>query len=385
VYRLWYDPFIVDEAVDNVPPEKRNSVRYYVTEKREMGICYAESDDGLVWRKPELGLIEYGGDRRNNIVKRPTHGAGVEKDPSDPDPARRYKMLTCQEDKPDQMAVAFSTDGLRWSEYVPCPSIGARGDTHNNFFWSASRGVYVGLTRLWDKDQRLVGRTQSADFIHWTKATEIMRGLTNEPHRQVYELLGFTWENLYLGFVMVFDTAADTVDCELAWSPDTVRWERVCPGTPIIPRGPQGSFDCGCIYAAKPIIRDGTIRLYYGGSDGPHTNWRKGGLGLAYLPMNRFAGIGPEDRRQPGVVTTVPVVWDGKDLTITADVDGGYVRVGVLGDAELTLEECLPVKTSIIDGQVVWRGKNTQKLRGKQVRLVFEVQNARLYGFSFRD
>ena len=31
-------------------------------------VCYAESDDGIVWRKPELGLVEFEGSKANNIV-----------------------------------------------------------------------------------------------------------------------------------------------------------------------------------------------------------------------------------------------------------------------------------------------------------------------------
>ena len=27
---------------------------------------------------------------------------------------------------------------------------------------------------------------------------------------------------------MMFNTETDLVDCELAWSPDTVQWQRVC-------------------------------------------------------------------------------------------------------------------------------------------------------------
>ena len=56
-----------------------------------MGICYAESEDGLHWRKPELGLIEFNGNTRNNLVQRGAHGAGVFFDPTDADPARRYQ------------------------------------------------------------------------------------------------------------------------------------------------------------------------------------------------------------------------------------------------------------------------------------------------------
>ena len=30
--------------------------------------CYAESTDGIHWSKPELGLFEVGGTRKNNVV-----------------------------------------------------------------------------------------------------------------------------------------------------------------------------------------------------------------------------------------------------------------------------------------------------------------------------
>ena len=31
-------------------------------------LCYAHSNDGVKWEKPNLGLVEYGGNRDNNIV-----------------------------------------------------------------------------------------------------------------------------------------------------------------------------------------------------------------------------------------------------------------------------------------------------------------------------
>src|SRR5438046_3429540 len=59
-------------------------------------LCYATSDDGLHWQKPDLGLIEYRGSRHNNIVDLPHVGVrpagGVLHDPDDPDPSRRFKM-----------------------------------------------------------------------------------------------------------------------------------------------------------------------------------------------------------------------------------------------------------------------------------------------------
>ena len=163
--KVWYSPFIVDEAVSHTPPEKRQEVRYYVTEAREMGVCYATSKDGIHWEKPELGLVEFDGSTRNNLVRRPSHGTGIGKDPYDPDPVRRYKMFSLMDDRDNQEAVAFSPDGVHWADYIPCPEIQARGDTHHSFFWDERLGRYIGFTRTWDSSQRIVARTESG--AHW--------------------------------------------------------------------------------------------------------------------------------------------------------------------------------------------------------------------------
>lgn len=57
LYRCWYSPLIVDEAVRTIARVERNRKPYRAM-KREMGVCYAESDDGLKWTKPALGLVE---------------------------------------------------------------------------------------------------------------------------------------------------------------------------------------------------------------------------------------------------------------------------------------------------------------------------------------
>ena len=93
IYRCWYSPFIVDAAVHTTPPEQRAKVRYNPRE-REMGICHASSRDGIHWEKPALGLVEFEGSKANNIVLKGPHGGGVFFDSADPDPARRYKMIS---------------------------------------------------------------------------------------------------------------------------------------------------------------------------------------------------------------------------------------------------------------------------------------------------
>ena len=379
IYKAWYNPFIVDAVTSSTPPAERVSAPYKPREPREMGICYATSHDGIVWEKPDLGIIEFNGASRNNLVMRHIHGAGVTKDMHDPDPAQRYKGFM-------EGGVATSPDGLHWTDVMLCPEIEAVWDTHNNLFWDDRQGKYVGFTRLWEGRERIVGRTESRDLRHWSKAAEVMRALPDEPHRQTYTLLVFPYGNVYLGLVMLLDmTAADTVDCELAWSTDTVNWERVCPGTPLIPRGPGGSFDSGCIYAAAyPILREGRIRLYYGGGNGAHMSWRVGGFGLATLRPDGFAGMEPVKAGDVGVITTEPVECTGDQLLVSADAAGGTLRASVVDAEGLGLDDRDIIAADVTDGIVRWRdGRDLSALSGQRVRLRFELRSATLYAFDF--
>lgn len=114
LYKCWYSPFIVDESTSNTPRKDRvngGKFRYmgkHTGRRREMGICYAVSRDGIRWEKPNLGIVEFQGNKENNLVWRGPHGAGVFKDLRDPDPKRRYKMFF----KGRKISVAFSGDGL---------------------------------------------------------------------------------------------------------------------------------------------------------------------------------------------------------------------------------------------------------------------------------
>jgi len=78
-------------------------------------LLYATSKDGVVWEKPELGLHGFDGSTKNNVVARDVAGgAGVFKDPHDPDPARRYKLV--YDLGFSKLRVRFSPDGLHWGE-----------------------------------------------------------------------------------------------------------------------------------------------------------------------------------------------------------------------------------------------------------------------------
>ena len=245
VFKCWYRSFIVDEASNKTPLEQRPGSQY-VGDKREEGLCYATSKDGLNWKKPALGLIEFEGSRANNLVmRRATHGihaGGVLKDSDDPDPARRYKF-THRNPRARRMASCFSPDGIQWSQPVLWPQHDAVGDTHNNAIWSPELGKYVAITRGWSEGPyrgvRTALRSESSDFVKWSAPVEIMRGI--DEHDQIYSMPIVRYAGLYIGLPASFhkgdDAAAnwDRVDTELAFSADTVSWQRVCPGQALIP------------------------------------------------------------------------------------------------------------------------------------------------------
>lgn len=80
-YRMWY--YAVNAGKD-------------LSDLKQGPVCYAESADGIQWTKPDLGQLEFHGNRHNNALRLPdatTQGAAVIIDPQDPNPQRRYKMV----------------------------------------------------------------------------------------------------------------------------------------------------------------------------------------------------------------------------------------------------------------------------------------------------
>jgi len=72
---------------------------------------YAVSKDGFHWEKPKLGLVEFRGSTRNNLVAGPC-GEWMFHDPEDPDPGRRFKSLYMGKEM--RISTSYSADGLRW-------------------------------------------------------------------------------------------------------------------------------------------------------------------------------------------------------------------------------------------------------------------------------
>ena len=326
LWKLWYKDVLADkDAIAQMEsPSTVHDVGWY--------LLYATSKDGITWQKPALGLHKFGG-KDTNAVARDCPNVGVFKDTHDPDPARRYKIVfDVGLGKP---RTRFSADGVHWGEvHEPQGFTAQQGDTHNNALFDARSGKYLWFTKLY-LGERLVTRLESDDFIHWRCSGLVLRSSLDEGRSsQTYAMNVFPYAGIYLGYVMMYHVGnGRTVDCELAWSPDSIHWQRLQPGTPFLQLGAKDSYDGGCIYvqAGPPVVQDGKLLIYYGGSPTVHLGWkRSGALCLARLREDGFAGYEPADKSKPAVLTTSLL-----KLTDTPRVNAdGEVKMEVLREGE---------------------------------------------------
>lgn len=185
--------------------------------------CYAESKDGIHWRKPELGLYEFQGSKANNIVMTNDKIGNVS--------ANGGHDAVFKDENPDVPADAIykafrllngvipfkSADGIHWlpMSEVPVLTNGAF-DSQNLAFWDVIRGEYRaywryftgGITPLpydpktWKPSGvRAIRTATSKDLIHWDKqadleyedspAEELYTNQIKPYYRAPHLLLGF--------------------------------------------------------------------------------------------------------------------------------------------------------------------------------------------------
>ena len=146
LFKMWY----LSPTFDDTAP---SGLRYKV--------CYVFSRDGVHWTKPDLGLVEWPGSRRNNILPWGQHWMrrpNVILDPRDADPQRRFKMLYTDVvgDWPRtdyrQLAgitKATSPDGIRWQHNVDGQPWRPGGNGTNVLEWDPASGKYVVYIRMY--------------------------------------------------------------------------------------------------------------------------------------------------------------------------------------------------------------------------------------------
>lgn len=126
---------------------------YYTTKlsPKEKYICYAESEDGESWVRPNLGIVEYAGSGDNNIIMDLRMLADFEftgfdnfsvfYDESEGClPDEKYKMIAWWQGHAALIAL-FSEDGLHFTKSRFITDDG-EFDSQNRAFWSGEHGRY---------------------------------------------------------------------------------------------------------------------------------------------------------------------------------------------------------------------------------------------------
>jgi hypothetical protein len=141
-------------------------------------MCYAISDDGIHWTKPNLGMVEYRGSKNNNIIDFPEKkikpAAAILYEPDEEDQNKKFKMAYEQEEG-NKFCVAFSPDGLHWT-------LSDKNPVMNEFFEMAGitkhDGLYYingqdGLTNHQPFRNRVLATYSSMDFENWSPCAAV--------------------------------------------------------------------------------------------------------------------------------------------------------------------------------------------------------------------
>ncbi len=393
--------------------------------------CYAESRDGIRFRKPNLGLYrdDHTGTMDNNIVlmRSPQwwhacDNLAVFRDtnPNCP-PEARYKAVgrTIKGALgPEESAEGFgaalagnlafqSPDGIHWSLMQKEPIIVGNGfDSHNIAFWDAYAGCYREYHREFRNGYRDMMTSTSDDFLHWTTPQWVDYGGAPQEHLYQGQVLPyFRAPHILLAFpdrfvpgrkIQLSHPANGISDGVFMSSRDGVHFDRsfiegwIRPG--LDPRdwmhaGTSPSW--GLLQTGPEELSVYWIQNYY-----TRMGDKTYGEGACYvqrgtLRMDGFVSMHAD--YGGGEFTTKPLTFEGKELVMNYSTSAvGSVRVEIQ-DQEgnplpaFTLADCPEIYGDAIEQVVKWKtGSDVSALAGQTVRLRFVMKDADLYAVQFR-
>jgi len=395
---------------------------------------YAESDDGIVWHKPNLGLFSFEGSKRNNIINDAVWCSTV-LDESERKADRRYKSKTVH-------LMAYSADGLHWSRYEP------------NRLNTLERPADL-VTFIRDDQEPNPARRYKVVYQYYTKSTkpgpELVRakgiaysrdgkrwrGSKNNPILSPND--GFEQENHFVMYVPYKGQYLTLYECgwyhpdgtglfgrysadiRLAHSRDGEKFQRVNPHEVVLPRGGAGEWDGQfLVITDKIIIKDDLMYIYYCGQDMGWTSWPtsnsapgnrfidpkthkettgctgRSAMGLATMRVDGFTCMQAVDAHSWGTFTTVPINLGAdkarpRALTVNlGNVEAGrsYLAAEVVSAGTgkpidgFSRDDCTPIAIDGTKVPVRWKGGALSRLKAKRVRIRFYLYGAaKLYSF----
>jgi len=404
--RMYYQANVRNEVAAGDPGRKYSTL-----------ICYAESDDGLHWRTPDLDIFPHVAKQPNNVVianaDRPnmeTSGPCLLDIPEQDQRGFRYLMFYRAKGRGAGdlagLRIIGSHDGIHFDPDSDTRIAHLHSDHHNTISWDPQREEYVlfcrakHIYRAWGEEMidtgasRRIARMASPQlWADWMDGNAPQTILVPDEidaqthHNFFYGMPSVYRDGVYWGFLEPF-RMNDYIHTELAVSRNGADFMRF-PGRPkLIEYGPEGAWDSVMIFASPAWVEMGDEWwIYYTGWDGPHgTTDRRGAVGVAKVRKEGFCSLrGPAGG---GVVCTRRMIWPGGDLVINADAASlsGEVQVRVSDAARHPINGFDYADMAAFEGDSVahvvqWGMHSLDEMRGRELRLEIYLRSADLYSF----
>lgn len=373
--------------------------------------CVVESDDGIHFTRPKLGLIEAGGTKDNNVIWR-----GVESHNFSPfldanpvaKPDERYKALGGvkqpgknwhQGETPGGLYAFASADGIHWHKIKPEPVI-TKGafDSQNLAFWDGTRNRYVSYSRIFSNKVRAIQSSTSADFLAWSDSVphRYAGGVPMEHFYTSATVACPTAPHLFLSFPKRFVPARKKVpehkeagvsDAVLMSSRDGVMWDRpfleawVRPGP-----DPKNWTERSNMTACGIYESGGDEWSLYISEHYRHADHR-----IRRLSVRKQGFASMHADAKGGEFTTKPIRFTGKKLLLNyATSAAGSVQIEVQDQAGkpipgFTLTDMPELYGDEFEAAAWKSGPDIGSLSGKTIRLRVRMNDADLYALRFAD
>lgn len=417
-FKCWY---LAMNIYDSRPGFRGYRKQHHVPIHEAAFLCYAESQDGINWTKPELGLHEFRGSKRNNIVlvSPGTHFDSTSVMYLPHDDQWPYRMMTFIGRWPydDELVkqkwgdpppfgirrhghYAFgSKDGIHWQELNSNQPV-LRVSDRSMFWWDPHRRIFAGAAKRSHEGKRAQAYAFSRDMIHWTVTRDWIHVADGQDHPgdEAEAAYGFPYGSSWIGLaemrrVRKQDSGVvdggTRINWELLTSRDGRHWSRPIRELFFADSDRESwRYRVFKIFANRPIERNGQLLIYYGGKTGTvpvETGYEPfQAVCLATLRKDGFVSLTAGGTA--GYVITKPFTAAGSDLLLNVNVhDGGETRVEVLDEDRkpipgFDLNRSLPLRGQAVRQQVRWQhGAGWNQLSDRKVRLRIQLRNADLY------
>lgn len=365
--------------------------------------CVVESEDGIHFTRPKLGLIEAGGTKDNNVIWRgvESHNFAPFLD-SNPNakPEERYKALGgvkqpgknwAQGETPGGLYAFASPDGIHWKKMKSEPVI-TKGafDSQNLAFWDSLRNRYMSLSRIFSNKVRAIQSMTSADFLSWGDGVphSYAQGVPAEHFYTSATVPCPTAPHLFFSFPKRFATSRVKVkghiggpgvsDAVFMSSRDGTHWDRpfleawVRPG-PDIDNWTERSNMTACgIYESSDTEWSLYISEHY-----RHPDHR-----IRRLTVRKQGFASMHADAKGGEFTTHPLKFAGTKLLLNSATSAvGFIKIEALDDSGAVLAH----SAELFGDEFETNALDVSKLAGKTLRLRVQMKDADLYALRFAE